>query len=328
MGYLKAGWTISQVAKELGRDKSAISRLAKKAREMGEEKAMVRSPGCGRKNLASLGDIRKILRMVQKRPFITAKSIKRLLGEDGDKFSVRRIREILQNAGYKSRHAARKPLLTERMKMQRMEFATSHLHWTAEMWGKVMFTDESTFRLVRGGIKRVRRPPGSNRFDQKFCVKTVKHSGSIMVWAGFDGRWGRAGISFLKPGTTMNAEVYVATLEDHLLEFFHGRGCTHLLQDSAPCHKARRTMAFLEDQGIEVIKWPGNSPDLNPIENLWTVFKNKLEEKKCTSVAEMKEEITRIWCRDITKEYCRTLAQSMPRRLQAVLEADGGHTKY
>ena len=35
-----------------------------------------------------------------------------------------------------------------------------------------MFTDESTFRLVRGGIKRVRRPSGSNRFDKRFCVKT------------------------------------------------------------------------------------------------------------------------------------------------------------
>ena len=177
-------------------------------------------------------------------------------------------------------------------------------------------------------MKRVRRPSGSNRFDERFCVKTVKHSGSIMVWAGFDGMWGRAGISFLKPGTTMNAVTYVATLEDHLLEFCHGRGCTHLLQDSAPCHKARLTTAFLADQGIDVIKWPGNSPDLNPIENLWTVFKNKLEEKRCTSVAMMKEEIKRIWCLDITRDFCKTLVQSMPRIIQAVLDANGGHTKY
>ena len=97
----------------------------------------------------------------------------------------------------------------------------------------------------------------------------------------------------------MNAETYVATLEDHLLEFFHGRGCTHLFQDSAPCHKARMTTVFLADQVIDVIKWPGNSPDLNPTQSLWTVFKNKLEEKRCTSVAMMKEEIKRIWCLDI-----------------------------
>ena len=45
---------------------------------------------------------------------------------------MRRIREILQKAGYKSRHAARKPLLIERMKFQRIEFATTHLHWTPD----------------------------------------------------------------------------------------------------------------------------------------------------------------------------------------------------
>ena len=99
--------------------------------ELGEERAMVKRPGCGRKNLATLSDIRKIIRIVQKRPFITAKSIKRLLGDEGEKFSVR-IREILQKAGYMSRHAARKPLLTERMKFQRIEFATTHLHWTPD----------------------------------------------------------------------------------------------------------------------------------------------------------------------------------------------------
>ena len=77
-----------------------------------------------------------------------------------------------------------------------------------------------------------------------------------------------------------------------------------------------------------VIKWPGNSPDLNPIENLWNMFKNKLEEKKCTSVASMKVELEKIWFNDISRQYCRTLARSMPNRLQAVIDANGSHTKY
>ena len=48
-----------------------------------------------------------------------------------------------QKAGYKSRHAARKPLLTERIKFLRMEFTTSPLNWS-----QVMFQTELTFRLV------------------------------------------------------------------------------------------------------------------------------------------------------------------------------------
>jgi len=83
-------------------------------------------------------------------------------------------------------------------------------------WWRLSLTSKRS--QVRGGIKRVRRPSG-NRFDERFCVKTGKHSGTIMVWTGFDGMFGRAGISFLKLGTTMNTETYVAILEDHLIEY-------------------------------------------------------------------------------------------------------------
>ena len=93
LGYLQAGWNISQVAEIMGRHKSAISRLAMKATELGEERAMVRRPGGGIKNLGTVSDIKKLIRLVQKRHCITAKSIKRLLGDEGEKFSVRRIRK-------------------------------------------------------------------------------------------------------------------------------------------------------------------------------------------------------------------------------------------
>ena len=55
------------------------------------------------------------------------------------------MRGVLFKAGLKARHAARKPMLTDRMKAQRMEFATSHLHWTPEVCSKVSFADESTY---------------------------------------------------------------------------------------------------------------------------------------------------------------------------------------
>jgi len=45
-----------------------------------------------------------------------------------------------------------------------------------------MFSDESTFKLVRGVPNMVRRPSTASRYDPKFKVKTVKHPGSVMVW--------------------------------------------------------------------------------------------------------------------------------------------------
>ena len=90
----------------------------------------------------------------------------------------------------------------------------------------------------------------------------------------------------------------------------------------------RMTMDFLEKQEITTIKWPGNSPDLDPIENLWHIMKWKLEEEEVRSVPQMIEKIKDIWCTEITPQYCSKLATSMPERLMAVLAANGGPTKY
>ena len=71
-----------------------------------------------------------------------ASRIKRLFREEGG---------ILQKAGYRSRHATRSIFsLSKKMKLQKLEFNTSHLHWTSNMWSKVMFIDNLTIRLVRG----------------------------------------------------------------------------------------------------------------------------------------------------------------------------------
>jgi transposase len=53
----------------------------------------------------------------------------------------------------------------------------------------------------------------------------------------------------------------------------------HFLHDEALCHKSKRVMAFLQDQKFAEMVWPGNSPDLNPIEKLWSIMKGKLKKK-------------------------------------------------
>jgi hypothetical protein len=53
-------------------------------------------------------------------------------------------------------------------------------------------------------------------------------------------------------------------------------GSTYFLQDGAPCHASKKIKTFLAEQPFQVIDWPGNSPDLNPIENCWNFMKNRL----------------------------------------------------
>ena len=63
-------------------------------------------------------------------------------------------------------------------------------------WRKVIFSDESTFRLVLRGYKSVRRPLGVFRYDSRYIIKTVKHPKGVMVWCAFSGGKGRGGYIF------------------------------------------------------------------------------------------------------------------------------------
>ena len=128
----------------------------------------------------------------------------------------------------------------------------------------------------------------------------------------------------------MNGARYLKLLEEKLEGIMEEHGCDHFLQDSAPCHKAKViTKWFLERPQINLIKWPGNSPDLNPIENYWTWMKVQLKEENCTSIPKLEQSIKRLWTERMSDSaYLKSLVESMPRRLEDVIERDGGMTKY
>ena len=97
--------------------------------------------------------------------------------------------------------------------------------------------------------------------------------------------------------------------------------CSVFMQDGAPYHRAKIVNQFLKAQKINILDWPGNSPDLNPIENLWTILKNKVSERQPTDAKILEQAIKEVWVRDISPAYCRNLVESMPRRLEAVIKA-------
>ena len=110
----------------------------------------------------------------------------------------------------------------------------------------------------------VRRPSDASRYDERYTVKTVKHPDSIMVWGCFSGERGRGGIYFLPKNVTMKGDNYIEVLREHLLRFYGIHGCDFFMHDGAPAHKSKVVKAFLDEQNIEVLDCPGNSPDLKP----------------------------------------------------------------
>ena len=122
----------------------------------------------------------------------------------------------------------------------------------------------------------------------------------------------------------MNSKIYTDMLETKLKTFMGIHQCTSFMQDSAPCHVARSSLEWFRKNAIELLEWPGNSPDCNPIENIWTILKKRVSLRRPTSIAELKEAIKSVWDTEITDELCKACVNSMPKRLEAIIKAHGG----
>ncbi|KAG1137719.1 hypothetical protein G6F37_010969 [Rhizopus arrhizus] len=103
-----------------------------------------------------------------------------------------------------------------------------------------------------------------------------------------------------------------------------------LLFYNNPKHTYKLARKWFEDNGIEAMDWPAYSSDLNPIENTWLYLKTQLcaYETEPKDMTELWEHVQYIWCNKITKKYCQKLIRIMTQRLETVIKAKVGHTKW
>ena len=84
---------------------------------------------------------------------------------------------------------------------------------------------------------------------------------------------------------------------------------------------------WLSEENIPTLEWPGNSPNLNPIESAWNVMKKKVQEAQPVNIFEQTHVLKALWV-TMETDYFENLADSMPQRLQDVIQAKGFMTKY
>ena len=98
-------------------------------------------------------------------------------------------------------------------------------------------------------------------------------------------------------------------------------------QDGDPKHTAKIVKKWLQDKKIKVLNWVAQSPDLNPIEHIWSVVKKRIALRKPTNIADLRAIAEQEW-NSIEPSVVRNLVESMPRRIQSVIDAKGGPTRY
>ncbi|GAB0095396.1 hypothetical protein DMENIID0001_107770 [Sergentomyia squamirostris] len=221
----------------------------------------------------------------------------------------------------------KKPLLRPQNKIKRLQWAKQHSSWTSREWQRVLWSDESKFQIF-GSNRRVfvRWRPGE-RGKIECIVPTVKHGGgSVMVWGCF----GNNTIGDLKLiEGVLNKEGYKQILQENALPS-GSRLIGHnfvFQEDNDPKHSSKLCRGYLEEnerQGVlSQMKWPPQSPDLNPIELLWDELDRKVRESKPTSKGNLWELLQKSW-NEISQETLSKLTERMPRICRAVMKAKGG----
>ena len=217
------------------------------------------------------------------------------------------------------------PLISSKNKKCRLAFANEYVWWSQEKWQTVHFNDEHKFLLIgSNGKTYVRRKVGEELLPK--CLEaSIKFSRSIMVWGMISGD----GVGpLVRLQGKVNAGIYKQLVKDHILPVLRNstKQPSIFTQNNAPCHKAMVVMNFLKAENVTVMDWPPQSPDLNPIENVWKTLGERSKARTPKTTVQLWNVLQEEWNK-ITQQDINKSISSCSQKCQSVIEAKGLHTK-
>jgi transposase len=243
----------------------------------------------------------------------------------------------MKSLGYCRRVAKRKGFSTDPIVMRkRLDFAQDAINWSQERLYSQIFSDEV---WAMGGAHTLSfvtvREDNSDRLQPENLQRKYSKLPAWMFWGTIVRGTKGPFVFFEKEWGNVNSEVYNTRVLS-LVEGYCTRnpGCI-FMQDNAPAHRSIETRINLLERRIRWILWPPYSPDLNLIEHVWNWMKNWIQQHywravydaSKLSLAQLKQIILEAW-NAVPDSYIESLFNSWRARCQAVIDANGGPTRY
>ena len=333
IGRLQAGDRPGVVANAFRVHLSTVYRLQARFQATGSTRDR---PRPGQPRVTTARQDRHIRRVHRRDRFLTAaETARNLLGTRQRPVSADTVRRRLAAANLRNRRPARRPVLTPRHRMARLQWAQGRIRWRHQQWRQVLFTDESRFCVDSpDGRVRIWRPRNERFADASVLERNAWGGPSVMIWGGIALNR-RLGPVFFQNvgqgrGNGVNAQRYIQqVIRPHVIPFLARHQNMTFQQDNARPHAARVTHQVLQQHNVRTMPWPALSPDLNPIEHFWDELQRQINQvrPRPATAAALRQAILQAWA-NIPMARVNRLIHSMYRRCRAVINANGGHTRY
>lgn len=313
--YLELGFSVRGASRAVGVPYTTVCRWRS------ENFRLTRKKGSGRPRKTSSRTDRLIVRLVRADPTLSLTEMARVVYCSVSPSTVRR---RLLESNFRSVKRPYAVELTDQHVRARLSWAMRHCHWRHQ-WRRVVWSDEASVRLrdcdgrLRLWIKSGARVPAHLRQLRN------QGGGVLLIWAGI---WTDGRTELHVQRDTMNSERYMNVLESNIPQISAQLGNTStwlLMDDNATCHRSRAVNLFKSEAGIRTISWPARSPDLNPIENVWSLLKRNVRRslQHHFDLNDLQSLLQREWAR-LDQQTINRLIDSMPARIGRVIELRGG----
>jgi transposase len=291
-------------------------------------------PRSGAPQILSIRAKRALVRHAAKNPREGLQSLQ-TPSKSASYIGVDLVRKTLKEAGKVKRKPRKKPFLKPAHKKVRFLWCRVQRR-SKRRWDRVCWSDEATFEVGEDtSLFYVTRGVGIKEAYKEEFLKPSFKSGrtAVGVWSCFMGTE-MGPLVIIEKGGRMTGKKYLETLKDHFVPFYERMRAKYgdevvMQQDNAPWHTAKVCQRYLEEHNVQLLRWPPQSPDLTPIENVWAWVKKRIsrERHNIRNVAAMELQLMIQWPR-IDPEYLAKLNASMPDRIQDCIKNRGGSTKY
>lgn len=327
IGAWKCGFSERKISEILKHPKSTVHDVIFVYKKDGLE---ILPPRSGKAPIITERDNRHLIRVLNKNRKTNIRELcEDFIASTSTNVSQITLKRHLHKNNIFGRVGVKKPFVNAANKIKRLSWAKSRKDWINE-WENIIWSDESKFEVFRGDGKRyVWRNP-EEKYDPKCLIPTFKSGQEgVMVWGCF--MKNKLG-PLVKLEGRITANIYIEMLENNLLPFINSlenKNDCIFQEDNAPIHTARIAKKWKEDNNITSLPWPAQSPDLNPIENLWDELDRKVRKHK--PLPKNRDELWQIlqeeWL-NLDEKIYENLVNSMPQRIAAVISSKGNPTKY